>query len=44
MTYQEMKDALDMAGDAAARLEMVMDFGAHCLLYTSDAADDNVRV
>lgn len=37
MTYQEMKDALDMAGDAAARLEMVMDFGAHMPLPPSDA-------
>ena len=33
MTYQEMKDALDMAGDAAARL----DFGAHMPLPPSDA-------
>lgn len=29
MTYQEMKNLLGMLPDAAQKLEMVMDFGAH---------------
>ena len=29
MTYDEMKRALDMTDDAALKLEMLMDFGAH---------------
>lgn len=29
MTYDEMKSALSMTDDAALRMEMVMDFGAH---------------
>lgn len=37
MTYDEMKRLLSMTDDAAARLELVMDFGAHMLPVPADA-------
>ena len=37
MTYQDMKNALQMTDDAAMRLEMVMDFGRDMAVLPADA-------
>ncbi len=42
MTYNEMRDALSLADDAAMRLEMVMDFGAHMPVPPSGAVCNEI--